>query len=70
MRIRLTKAYGLSAPGDELDPPASVAKLLIKSGRAVAIDGSDLDGDGKAEGGAEGEKKAFSSPPATKSKRR
>lgn len=66
MKIRLLKPYGLSAAGDTLDPPPPVAKLLIHGGRAEAIDDSDLDADGKDEGGEEGEKKAFSRPPKTK----
>lgn len=69
MKIRLLKPYGLSAAGDILNPAPPVAKLLIHSGRAEAVDdGADPDADGKAEGGAEGEKKAFSRPPKTKRK--
>lgn len=71
MKIRLLKPWQMSAAGDELDPPAPVAKLLIDRDYAIALDGgSDPDDDGKAEGGADGIKKAFSSPPATKPKRR
>jgi len=68
MKIRLLKSYGLSAAGDILDPAPPVAKLLIHSKRAEAVDSSDLDADGRDEGGAEGEKKAFSRPPKTKRK--
>ena len=69
MKIRLLKPYGLSAAGDILNPAPPVAKLLIHSGRAEAVENSDLDADGKDEGGKDGVKKAFSSPPATKKRR-
>lgn len=70
MKIRLLKPYGLSAAGDILDPAPPVAKLLIYDGRAEAVDSSDPDADGKDEGGAEGEKKAFSRPPTAKKAKR
>ena len=62
MRIRFIKAFGLSVPGDVIDPPQiDVALLLIARGIATPCD--DPDGDGKAEGGQRGEKKAYSRPP-------
>ncbi len=63
MKIKFIKAFGLSAPGDVIDPPQiDVALLLIARGMAVPYD--DPDGDGKAECGKRGEKKAYSRPPA------
>ena len=62
MKIRFIKAFGLSVPGDVIDPPQiDVALLLIARGIATPHD--DPDGDGKAEGGQRGEKKAYSRPP-------
>ena len=63
MKIRFLKAWGLSNPGDVIDPPQiDVALLLIARGIAVRCT-DDPDGDGKAEGGQRGEKKAYSRPP-------
>lgn len=65
MKIRFLKAWGLSNPGDIIDPPQiDVALLLIARGIATPYD--DPDGDGKAEGGQRGEKKAYSRPPAAR----
>ncbi len=68
MKIRFIKAFGLSVPGDVIDPEqVDVARLLIQRGIAVRVGVTDdPDGDGKAEGGQRGEKKAYSRPPARK----
>ena len=66
MKIRFIKAYGLSVPGDVIDPDqVDVARLLIQRGIAVRCT-DDPDGDGKAEGGQRGEKKAYSRPPVAR----
>lgn len=65
MKIRFLKAWGLSNPGDIIDPPQiDIALLLIARGIAAPHD--DPDGDGKSEGGQRGEKKAYSRPPAAR----
>ena len=38
MRVKMLKAWGLSNPGDVIDPPVGVAIELIQSGRAVEVD--------------------------------
>lgn len=60
MKIILDKPYNMLAVGDEMDVSAGIAQELIK--RKVAHTKNDPDGDGKAEGGLAGIKKAFSSP--------
>lgn len=65
MKVRLLKPYLSSAAGDVIDPAATIAQLLVMRGIAEPV-GSDPDSDGKDEGGADGEKKAFSRPPKTK----
>lgn len=67
MKAMLLKHYLAFPPGHIVDFPLPVLTLLIRRGIAKAID--DPDGDGKAEGGKEGEKKAFSRPPQGKHKK-
>lgn len=62
MRARLLKPYLSFAKGAEVDFAPSIMVLLIQRGVAEQI--KDPDGDGRAEGGRDGEKKAFSRPPA------
>lgn len=38
MRVKMLKAWGLSNPGDVIEPPIGVAIELIQSGRAVEVD--------------------------------
>ena len=65
MKIRFLKAWGLSNPGDIINPPQLDVALLLIS-RKIAEVYDDPDGDGKAEGGQRGEKKAYSRPPAAR----
>ena len=41
MRVKMLKAWGLSNPGDVIDPPVGVALELIQAGRAEAVDDDD-----------------------------
>lgn len=64
--IRLLKMYnGIPAGPTPRDFGKGVETELIRRGIAeeIAPVQSDPDGDGKAEGGRDGEKKAFSGPP-------
>ena len=38
MRVKMLKPWGLSKPGDVIDPPDGVAIELIQSGRAIEVD--------------------------------
>lgn len=68
MKAKLLKQYLAFPPGSITDFAEPITTLLIRRGVAVAIK-EDPDGDGKAEGGRQGEKKAFSRPPQGKGKR-
>ena len=41
MRVKMLKAWGLSNPGDVIDPPGGVGIELSQSGRAVEVDGDE-----------------------------
>lgn len=69
MKAKLLKAYLSFPAGAIVDFAPPITTELIKREIAVAIK-EDPDGDGKAEGGRHGEKKAFSRPPVGKSGRR
>ena len=66
MKAKLIRQYLSFPPGHIVDFPLPVLSLLIRRGIAKAM---DPDRDGKAEGGEDGEKKAFSRPPQGKGKR-
>lgn len=66
MKIKLLQMYNGMPAGRELDLGRGVAELLIQ--RKIAEPFNDPDGDGKQEGGEQGEKKAFTAPPRSKRK--
>lgn len=63
MKIRLREMYLGRPAGSIMEPGRGAAQLLIERGIAEEI--IDPDNDGRAEGGRDGEKKAFVRPPAT-----
>lgn len=67
MRVKLLQGYNGFPVGRVLNVAEGVARLLIQRMIAESVD--DPDSDGKAEGGEQGEKKAFSGPPKAKRKR-
>lgn len=68
MRVKLLQGYNGFPVGRVLNVAEGVARLLIQ--RMIAEPVDDPDNDGKAEGGEQGEKKAFSGPPKAKGKRK
>lgn len=64
MKLKLKQMYLGRPAGSFMTLGRGVAILLIQ--RGVAEEVTDPDGDGKHEGGREGEKKAFSRPPQSK----
>jgi len=77
MKIRLMQGWNGIAAGSIVNLGEGQAVLLIGRRQAVQHFGdeeaitvaNDPDNDGRAEGGEEGEKKAFSGPPKAKRKR-
>ena len=68
MKIQFLKPWGMSSVGDIIDPPQKDIAILLVTRKVAAWvpEDNDLDGDGKAEGGIAGIKKAFSAPPRRK----
>ena len=68
MKIRLMQGWNGIAAGSIVNLGEGQAVLLIGDEEAITV-ANDPDNDGRAEGGEQGEKKAFSGPPKAKRKR-
>jgi hypothetical protein len=72
MKFKLLKMWNGNPAGRVLDLGAGQIQLLVARGIGVVVSElpGDKDGDGRAEGGAKGDNKAFTKPPAAKATKR